>query len=50
MRNFKDLKIEKKDYETISMYLKEMNLLNDIPEYEEFVDNSLINGVINSEK
>ena len=48
--NFKDLKIEKKDYETISMYLKEMNLLNDIPEYEEFVDNSLINGVINSEK
>lgn len=48
--NFKDLKIEKKDYETIRNYLSEMNLLDNAPSYEEFVDNSLIDEVNNDEK
>lgn len=48
--NFNDLKIHKEDYEKINDYLKEMNLLDNAPTYEEFVDNSLIDGVINDEK
>lgn len=48
--NFKDLKIQKEDYDKINDYLKEMDLFSEAPSYEEFVDNSLIDGVINDEK
>lgn len=39
---FDDLKIKKEDYEVIGDYLKEMGLMDNVPSYEDFVDNSLI--------
>lgn len=43
--DFEKLKIQKSDYEKICSYLKEMNLMNDIVSYEDFVDNSLLEEV-----
>ena len=42
---FDKLKIEKEDYDTLSKYLLEMNLLDSEISYEDFVDNSLLEEV-----
>lgn len=43
--SFDKLKIEKQDYNNICDAMKELNLLDNIPTYEEFVDNSLLEKV-----
>jgi len=42
--SFEKLKIEEEDYNKILNYLKEMGLMETPPTYNEFVDNSLIDG------
>jgi NitT/TauT family transport system substrate-binding protein len=42
---YTDLKINEKDYEKLSSYLKTMKLSENPPKYSEFVDNSLIDKV-----
>lgn len=39
---YKDLKINEKDYEALRKYLIEMNLSNNPPAYNDFIDNSLV--------
>ncbi|ADL50142.1 ABC transporter substrate-binding protein [Clostridium cellulovorans] len=43
--SFKKLKIEEADYNSIVGYIKEMNLFDNPPTYEEFIDNSLLEEV-----
>lgn len=40
--SYTDLKIERSDYDVLTKYLINMNLLKDPPKYDDFVDNSLI--------
>ncbi|WP_186428614.1 ABC transporter substrate-binding protein [Clostridium sp. BSD9I1] len=40
---YTDLKINEKDYEKLTSYLRTMKLLENPPKYSDFVDNSLIN-------
>lgn len=43
--SYDKLKIEEEDYNKILNYLNELKLLDNAPSYEEFVDNSLLDGV-----
>lgn len=42
--SYKDLRIEEKDYNRLTGEIKELKLIENPPSYEEFVDNSLIDG------
>jgi NitT/TauT family transport system substrate-binding protein len=42
--SYKDLAIRKEEYQVLTDYMKEMGLSENPPAYEDFIDNSLIQG------
>jgi NitT/TauT family transport system substrate-binding protein len=43
--SYSDLKITETDYNQLTTYIKELNLIKNIPTFKDFVDSSLVDGV-----